>query len=424
MSTLENPLEILQDPEVRGYLMGILESNLTNEQKYQKLIDCFARIGQVTERMMSHAGELIAGSKEQVQHITSQVGQDMNLHRKVQQTEDAIVRAVRRLSRSQHSDGGWGFQFDVSNFWGTAYAVLCLNAAQELENLAYDVDVAGMLQRGLSWIGSHPEMWAVEYINPGSGMPVYEISLAVRCFYQAGQPRLEAIPPTVSYSIERLVQAQNEDGGWDAQVWGFDVTTPTRCYSEVGATSAALQALGEVRQADYRAIVERAIRWLTATQNADGSWNSGSCHPGQEGLSGSPALNKTCDALQGMLVGQAFEIDLRPLGGRINRAVEWLRGEERPIFDAEGNIEGWGWGHYENTCLTLETLVKMPDAPLPLLSANAQWLLKTQTRQEGDVQDGNWQQWHTARIALSLIAYYQIIKKSSLFDEPQRPADE
>jgi len=70
---------------------------------------------------------------------------------------------------------------------------------------------------------------------------------------------------------------------------------------------------------------------------------------------------------------------------------------------------------FEDTCLTLETLVKMPGPSLPLLTSNANWLIKNQYKEKGSDEDGNWKYGHTARITLSLIEYYKIIKESPLF---------
>ena len=94
---------------------------------------------------------------------------------------------------------------------------------------------------------------------------------------------------------------------------------------------------------------------------------------------------------------------------------------------------GWGWrgenigehriAELENTWLTLETLVQVesPSVSLPLLAANAQWLMKQQRAPAADeepIEDGKWEPFgHTARIALSLIEFYKKTKASPLFDK-------
>jgi len=79
----------------------------------------------------------------------------------------------------------------------------------------------------------------------------------------------------------------------------------------------------------------------------------------------------------------------------------------------------------ENTWLTLETLVQIKSErlSLPVLTANAQWLIKQQhtpAAGEDSVEDGKWEpSGHTARIALSLIEFYKKIKESPLFVKAQ-----
>jgi hypothetical protein len=359
----------------------------------------------------------MSDNKDDVDKVISQASQQMGSwkpQQRLDEVEDSIRRAVRRLKKSQHPDKGWGFKWQVSDFWGTAYAVLCLNAATTLEQFRSDANVEQILGEGLGWLEKHQGEWSVAALPSKREMPVYNISLAIRCFRQAGKDRVK--PETfaaVAPCVASLVESQNEDGGWNANVWA-----PDRIYSEVGATSAALQAFGATREASYRPTVARAVEWLMATQNRDGSWNSGSCDYRTRArfkLGDVPAINKTCDALQGLLVAQDdFGIDLTPSQQAITKAVTWLQGQERPIFDSDRNIQGWGWSTYEDTCLTLETLVKMQDASLLLLSSNAQWLIENQHREDGSDEDGNWPYGHTARIALSLIQYDKILKESSL----------
>jgi hypothetical protein len=117
----------------------------------------------------------------------------------------------------------------------------------------------------------------------------------------------------------------------------------------------------------------------------------------------------------------------------IEKAVDWLLSKEKALYDRTGMISGWGWGdaliedlrvdEMQNTWLTLETLVQAdsPAISLPLLTANAQWLMKQQHQAAADedpIEDGKWEPvGHTARIALSLIEFYTKIKDSPLFEK-------
>jgi hypothetical protein len=433
MNTLGDPLELLMDQQVRSYFLGILESNMANEQKYEKFIGFFETERQMREQVLAHASELMSDDKNDVDKVISQAGQQMGYWKPKQrlaEVEDSIRRAVRRLKKSQHLDvdKGWGFNWRVSDFWDTGHVVLCLNAAKTLEQFKSDADVERMLRDGLRWIEAkeHLGEWSAADLASRRQKSVYNISLAIRCFLQAGKDRVSAeTSAAIEQCIASLVESQNEDGGWNAHVWD-----PPGIFSEVGATNAALQAFAATRDPRHTSAVVRAVNWLLATQNAEGSWKDDSCDyrtGARFKLKGVPAINKTCDALQGLLVAQDdFGIDLAPWQQAITKAVTWLQGKERPILDDDRKIQGWGWGgdkdrsSYEDTGLTLETLVRMPgDASLLLLSSNAQWLIKNQHPEDGGDEVGNWHLGHTARIALSLIQYYKILMESTVYGSIQ-----
>jgi hypothetical protein len=319
---------------------------------------------------------------------------------------------VLRFQRSQHLDGGWGPRVEESTFWHTAHILVCLLAARRCPELGLKEELEPLLQPGFTYLERYPEEWATDTILPEGFLSVYDLCLMVRCFFHGGREFLRRETAVRIYrGIERLYHAQNEDGGWDANLWGYAVLTPTRQFSEVGATSAAMAALAEVCDDRFVASIQRAGRWLVSTQNIDGSWNDGSARPDLDAfvLTGDPRISKTCDALQGILSIRAFDLPADPYRVVIARAVDWLRRREMPVLDKRNRIRGWGWGFstadYENTCLALETLLQLPNPPLPLLASNAEWLVQNQRRQEGDVEDGCWVLGHTARITSALIAY-------------------
>ncbi len=421
MNCKTNPSETLNDPEVRKYFLEILESNLSSQDKYDKFIRFFKLETEINNGMLSYGSKLLTDDKNKIDKILFDVVQKIGIwkpYKIIEQTKDSIKGAIRRLKNSQHRDGGWGFDIESSNFWGTAYAVLCLDSAKNLREIKFDVDFNSMVERGINWIEDNSMYWSVEHISPQGEMPVYEISLAIKCFYQVEKKHLsKKTSDAISQCVERLIESQNSDGGWDAKIWGTEVRSHIKVWSEVGATSFVLQALAETRSEKVRRTIDKGINWLIKTQNLDGSWNDGSCAPGKNKLSGKPSINKTCDALQGILMGKN---NINESIANIDQAVEWLQKMEKPIIDENRNIKGWGWddytvAHFENTCLTLETLVELPDASLPLLTANAQWLMENQYKKDGDMEDGDWKGGHTARIALSLIEYYRKIKESPLF---------
>ena len=420
MVTSDNIVDTLEDTEVKNYFLNILDRDIPSIEKYNKFIEFFKYKSSIKNRVMNYTMHQIPTDRDQIDKIVSKVSREMGYwspQKTQEKTADAIKRAIRRLKKSQHCDGGWGPYAEISNFWYTCYAVLCLLSAKKSEDISFDVDTDEMLMKGIDWLLKNSREWSVECIPPISGISLYHVSLAVRCFSQSRDKY-----PVVDNATQHIIQSQNEDGGWDASIWGAEIRTPIKVYSEVGAASMALQALAEIKPKGCQNSVRKAIHWLFETQNEDGSWNNGSCSPDRKPLQlgGKPVINKTCDALQGILVGDTFGIKREPFEEeRIARAVRWLQNREKPILDEDRKIKGWGWDYsihdFENTCLTLETLVKMPDASLTLLTSNASWLMKNQHKEEGSDEDGNWKYGHTARITLSLIEYYKKIKESSLF---------
>ncbi len=191
---------------------------------------------------------------------------------------DCIRHAVLRMQRSQHQDGGWGLQIEQSNFWHTVYVLLFLKSAQELLDRECAAELEVMLRKGAAYLEQHPESWAPDMLPGVGGISVYDVSLMVRYFYRVGRQFLRREAALRVYrGLDRLYHAQNEDGGWDASLWGYEVGTPVRVWSEVGATSEALQALAETHDARFQAAMAKGMQWLAGTQNPDGSWNDGSC---------------------------------------------------------------------------------------------------------------------------------------------------
>jgi len=345
MSTYSNPIDILNDPQVKVYFLGVLESNLSSEEKYQTFLAFFKRQGEIERELLSDTGQLLSSQNVDLNRHLSQVGQKLGIWKPkemLEDTVDSIKRAIRRLHISQHRDGGWGPLPEQSGFWGTAYGVLCLLRAGTVNTLTFDVDIKTMLDRGMGWFGNNPHQWAVKTIGPRGVLSVYHAALVVKCFFQVDPSTFWDIPECKD-TLNDLAKAQNSDGGWDASLWGPDISTLTKVYSEVGATSYAIQALAETQKTQFTGHVQRAIHWLLAMQNENGSWNDGSRHPNTTGLSGKPDIKKTCDALQGILAGKNLGLWDAAFATPINKAVEWLQGQEKPIFDENKHIEGWGW---------------------------------------------------------------------------------
>ncbi len=436
-----NPAQTLKDPEIKKYFLSILQSNLSDEDKYKQFIDFFELESQVKSELLSAYGEqlLNVGSND-IGAIVSAASQTLGLWKPdevLKQTHDSIRRALQRLKHCQHRDGGWGFEVEQSHPWATAYAVLCLNEAKREDD--FEIELTSNLGDGSKWLRERCDDWSVENIEQEGSRSVYDVSIVIRACYESGETDF----PGLDQALQKLWDSQNEDGGWDARLWPDSYGGPSRQYSEVGATSTALQALAAVQRLaeptrlfNFDANFLKALQWYIATQNDDGSWNNKSCTPTSIKIEGMPSVSKTCDGIKGILTAKAslppLTADVRVLTEQaLDKAVNWLLNQEKPIYDRQGNITGWGWeaeiigdmtiADIQNTWLTLETLVQIESerVSLPLLTANAQWLMKQQYKpaaSEDSIEDGKWEpRGHTARIALSLIEFYKKIKDSPLF---------
>lgn len=183
------------------------------------------------------------------------------------------------------------------------------------------------------------------------------------------------------------------------------------------------QLFAEVGSSDLRPVVERGVAWLVGTQNPNGSWNNGSCAPGQNGLSGVASIAKTCDALSAMLAAKPF-VSKGLLDEHLSKSIKWILGEEKLLSVSKGRIVGWGYKDdspdnaihdLDSTCLTMETLSKVESISLPLLTTNARWLIAAQHREIGSSEDGKWAFGDSFRITHGLLEYYRRLKKSPLF---------
>ncbi len=423
MNTIYSPVDTLNDQRVKSYFLGILGSNLAVEEKYQRFIDFFAKELVVRDKLLeSLRGRLEEGGEareleEELAMASEKVSEAVGAWRPEyisRRLQDAIRRAVRRLRTSQHRDKGWGATPENSQHWGTAYAVLCLNAARTLQDVEFEVDIDEMLEGGISWLATHPETWSIDYIGSLGQKPVTDVAVAIVCFLRTPREFTDRIAAATSRGVELLARAQNVDGGWDAQLWGENVKTPRGVWSYVPSTSFALQALSGTGNMKFQGNASEALAWLIRTQNEEGSWNDDSCKPGTSALPGTPTIVRTCEALQGIIAATGFKVSVEGMERSIAKAVEWIGTQEKPIFDTERNIKGWGWAtstfDFENTCSIVESLAHLPHTSLPLLSANVKWFLDTQVKWDNDPEDGNWPAGHTARIALSLIEFYKRVR--------------
>lgn len=438
MNICSNPVEMLKSPEVRRYFISILQSEfLSQDEKYNRFIEFFELGNRLQNQLLEYGDKLLTDDEAQKNQILSAASKKIGIWHPdqiLQETKDSLLRAIRRLKNSQHPDSGWGSQFEISDLWGTVFTVLCLNSAKKVDEFASKFDDS-LINDGISWLNKHLDDWSVDNIFEGKGKSIYHISIVVTCYKKLDQesfPEILSFQDRINQCLDVLSGSQNNDGGWDARIWN---TYKGSGHSEVGGTSFAIHALMNAKDDKFKQNIREGIQWLINTQNDDGSWNKDSCTPNNEKISGVKSINKTCDALNALMSAVNYHFDLKNFEESINKANHWILSQQKLILEYP-NIPGWGWIDpsvgtiLENTCLTLETLLKLYSLEknkdieikdqqdyisLPLLTNNARWLMKHQYKEATSKEDGNWRDEQTARIALALINYYRIIKDDPLF---------
>ncbi len=437
----------LKNPEVEFFFWQVFGSSLPNDEKYKRLVWLFELQESLNQRLLEAEGP-DEDTREGMQKLVATVAQREGIWKPAEligRTEQSIRDAVAFLQRSRRNDRGWGYPDKDSQVWATGHALMALCEASLCLNL--DNDDRQIISEGLNWMLEHSWEWHVERIPPPDERSMYGVGIGLismaRAQCDANPEFHESATPLIEQTIRCVCQAQNDDGGWDAGIWREGHPFPTGVYSEAGATSFAVQSLvawHDLPVPEIEPVIHRAMEWLRATQNEDGSWNGGSCQPGHgPQISGDPSVTKTCDDVRGLRAG----IDFKRTGNaaeaqdekRIRRALEWVRQQERRVRTETGACAiGWSEDYVTHkppdsviTCMTLETLVQLDDVPLPLFTANAQWLMDSQNQEPDSPAHGSWLHGDSFRSTLCLIEYYKRIRTSPFFvvvrEDPQSAPD-
>ncbi len=439
-----DPTETLSDPEVRKFFVDLLNSSMPAEEKYDAFIRFFTIENDLSKGLQAQAAELGSGDLKRVDEAVAEAARSVGAWQPemiLQQVEDSLTRALRRIGLSQHSDGGWGYSYEKSHVWATAWTVLALHRAAQIRiGSRKGSDFIALVQQGQRWLIDHRADWSLvaDEIPEGKGNSVYEAAVVLRCLCATGAASLPEIRGSIEGCVTRLLELQNGEGDWESTAWGRGWTGSRVSRREVGATSFALQSLatcGHQRNASsVKSAAARATEWLAGEQNPDGSWNASVYLP--HTVTKVPSVNKTCDALKGLLAGRKLGIALEPYQTGIEKAVTWLLHQEQAVFNSEGKITGWAWksqegdeeaienNFLENTCLTLEILLDMETVSLPQLATNALWLLRKQHQDPGSIDDGKWSNNDTGRIACALLEFYRRTKDSPIFQPAAAPQAE
>ena len=194
----------------------------------------------------------------------------------------AIRRGLRWLEGMQCKDGGWG-AFDADNTRELVNKLPFCDFGAVIDPPSADVTahiveafaaegLAGetACRRGVIWLlrnqepdGSWFGRWGANYL--------YGTGAVVPALIAAG---VKPYKPQIRRAVAWLESVQNEDGGWGEDLRSYD---DPENWSAKGASTAsqtawALLALLAAGERDGAA-VERGIRWLAATQRADGTWD-------------------------------------------------------------------------------------------------------------------------------------------------------
>jgi squalene-hopene/tetraprenyl-beta-curcumene cyclase len=193
----------------------------------------------------------------------------------------AIERAMHWLLGMQSRDGGWG-AFDADNTRALVNklpfcdfgAVIDPPSADVTAHIVEAFAAAGMARhpaviRGVTWLlraqepdGSWFGRWGANYLyGTGAVLPAL-IAAGVR-------PN----KPVIRRAVAWLEDRQNPDGGWGEDLRSYDdpalAGRGTSTASQTAWALLALIAAGE----HASAAAERGVRWLAATQRADGTWD-------------------------------------------------------------------------------------------------------------------------------------------------------
>jgi squalene-hopene/tetraprenyl-beta-curcumene cyclase len=197
------------------------------------------------------------------------------------QIDAAAARAQRWVQGMQGCDGGWG-AFDADNTQALVRELPFLDFGEVIDEPSADVTAHALemlaaldlldtpaARRGVRWLiaqqepdGSWFGRWGVNH--------VYGTGAAVPALIAAG---VDSSQGCIRSAIRWLEEHQNEDGGWGEDPRSYDDPAWIgRGPSTASQTAWALLALHAAGQAGGPAL-RRGVRWLTATQRDDGTWD-------------------------------------------------------------------------------------------------------------------------------------------------------
>ncbi len=228
----------------------------------------------------------------------------------------ACTRAEKWILAMQSKNGGWA-AFDKDNTTQLVTKIPFCDFGEVLDPPSVDVTAhvlealvrCGLptdneaLKRGLDFIFAEQEddgswfgRWGINYIY-GTWCVLTALSV---CGFKSSDPR-------IAKALSWLISKQNEDGGWGENA-GTYMQPHAKGNSTASQTAWAIIALSAF-ETEYTKEIERGIKYLKDTQNAEGSWDeyeyTGTGFPGY-GLGAKVDLREGAPLPQGKELSRGF----------------------------------------------------------------------------------------------------------------------
>jgi squalene-hopene/tetraprenyl-beta-curcumene cyclase len=240
------------------------------------------------------------------------------------------------VRRPRLRPGGWAFQYanphypDVDD---TAVVVMAMHRACSLDPTA---SFGGAIERAAEWVtgmqsrcggwgafdadNTYRYLNSIPFADHGALLDPPTADVSARCLSMlsqlSGKPVNAIGRSCASRALRYLLAAQEKDGSWYGR-WGMNY---------VYGTWSALCALNAAGMGHNTAPVARGVRWLAAIQNHDGGWGEDGAsyrldYAGYEPAASTPS--QTAWALLGLMAGGWVE------HAAVERGVRWLLERQR-----------------------------------------------------------------------------------------------
>jgi squalene-hopene/tetraprenyl-beta-curcumene cyclase len=260
---------------------------------------------------------------------TLQKGADWLLSKQILDYGDWIIK------NPQGSPGGWAFEFD-NRFYpdldDTAVVVMALNQVQ----LTDEAGKYQAMKRASDWCATmqcNGGGWGAFDINNDhewlNWLPYGDLKAMIdpntadvtaRVLEMRGETQLPLEQHRIDRALDYLLAEQEEDGSWFGR-WGVNY---------IYGTSGVLSALALINPKSHRRAIDKGAQWLVSCQNRDGGWGETcwSYNDPQKKRQGDSTPSQTAWALIGLLAAgsatQDFEWD------SIDRGVQYLVSTQLP----------------------------------------------------------------------------------------------